>query len=36
MALPIMLALLCSILLGTYYTQNYAGLIGGFLLLDET
>jgi len=28
---PIMLAL-CSILLSTYYAQNYAGIIGGSLV----
>ena len=31
--LPIMLAL-CSMLSGTYYTHNYASMIGGSLLMD--
>ena len=30
--LPIMLAL-CLMLLGTYYTQNYAGIIGRSLIV---
>ena len=33
--LPIMLAL-CSMLLGTYCAQNYAGIIGGSLSISYT
>ena len=32
--LPIMLAL-CLMLLGTYYAQNYAGIIGRSLVLTQ-